>query len=876
MDWANAFSSKTTPLAIRFAEDYRRAFQYAPANERGYTDISKVSLDKASASWKRPSGHPDIVEIPLDIPLEPKDSVAIELNYIVKIPKSRFTKFGYDDSGYKLRYWHLSPCAIIDNEWSYYSHKNLNDFTASLDEYELDLTLTKENTVFSNLTSSDASSDTSPIRLHGKHIQNIELYIEDEPNFYNFKIDDKVITSDIPTGKLNPIEFQEAILRTYDFVTSYYGEFPQENIFISYTDYLKQPVYGFTQLPIGFHPFKEQFKFEITFLKQLTKKAKSSHFISNLRTDQWFTDATQVYLLMTYIKRYYPKEKLLGKLSKLIGVRWFHAADLSFNDQYYLGYRNTASRFLQQSLTLPKDSLLKFNYNISNPYKAGLAIDYLSHYDDHIDLHTLIQQFYKEHTLKSTTTNDFLSLIKNSASKDISWFENDFLNSNKKVDVKIQKTRKEGDSIRVYLKNKGLAVPIKINGFSKTKKLSDEWLPPFKDTTSISFHKQARYFAIDFAEKLPEVNRRNNYWSQKSLLHKPLQLRIFQDIEDPKYHQTFVIPVYDFNVNDGLLLGTRIFNKPLFYPKNFLYSFTPSYGLNSEEIQGSGQLSYIHQLKPYGWSFLTFNLSGQTESFAPGLRFLSYTPSIRFSYRPKDLRSNLSQSFRARLVSIERQSSEAFPLETPNYRVFNARYNYSNPNLTNVFGFNIDYQLAENFSKVSTTVGYRKLFNNNQWVDFRFYAGAFVFNNAQKDGDFFSFALDRPTDYLFDFNYLGRQDDSSFVSQQFISAEGNFKSRLNPRFANRWITTASAETSIWNWVMTYADIGLVKNAGVDPRFLYDTGIKLNLVQDYLELYFPLQSSIGFEPTLDNYEKRIRFKFSLSLSTLVQLFTREWY
>lgn len=878
MDWANAFSSKSTPLAVRFAEDYRRAFHYASSEDYGYTDIDNLKVDNRNIPWNRPKGHPDIIQIKLLEPLSPNSSVTISAKYKVKIPNARFTKFGNNDDSYQLRYWHLATCAFIDGEWVYYSHKNLNDFVASLDSYQLRLQMEDSGTkVFSNLKRDrEFLGAKNEIALNGNYINNIELDFDQKLAYYEFDIGDKKIVSDIPKGKLTTLEFQESILKAYQFATSYYGEFPQEQIFISYTDYLKQPVYGFTQLPKGFHPFKEQFKYEIMFLKQLSKVAKSSHFVSNLRNDQWFTDAIQINVLIKYIETYYPNEKIIGKFSKVIGLRWFYGAKLDFNDQYYLGYLNMSSRFLNQSLTLPKDSLLKFNYNISNPYKAGLGLNYLAHYDTAINLQSSIHQFYKDQLNTSTSAKAFLRHIKTQTTKDISWFENGFLSSNKKVDIKIKKTVKEGDSIRVFLKNNGQAVPIKLNSFSKKEKLTSQWLPVFDDTTSINVSKKARYFALDFEEKLPEKNRRNNYWDRKSIFHKPLQLRILQDIENPKYHQTFVIPVYDFNVNDGLILGTRIFNKGLFYPRNFNYSITPSYGLNSNAIQGSASIGFVHQLKPYGWSFIHAGISGRTESFAPGLLFTSYTPSVGISYRPKDFRSNLSQSINLRLVSIERESSVTFPLETPNYRVLNARYGYSNPNLTDLFNFNVNYELASNFSKLATTLNFRKLLKNNQWIDFRVYAGAFLFNDTQQDGDFFSFALDRPTDYLFDFNYLGRQESSNFVSQQFISAEGNFKSRLNPRFANRWITTASAETSIWKWVMAYSDIGLIKNAGVNSRFLYDSGIKLNLVQDYLELYFPMQSSLGFEPSLDHYDKRIRFKFSVSINTLVRLFTREWY
>jgi hypothetical protein len=61
----------------------------------------------------------------------------------------------------------------------------------------------------------------------------------------------------------------------------------------------------------------------------------------------------------------------------------------------------------------------------------------------------------------------------------------------------------------------------------------------------------------------------------------------------------------------------------------------------------------------------------------------------------------------------------------------------------------------------------------------------FFINNS--NSDFFSFALDRPTDYLFDYGW--RSESSGFFSQQLILAEGGFKSKLNTPYANQWMTT---------------------------------------------------------------------------------------
>ncbi len=112
--------------------------------------------------------------------------------------------------------------------------------------------------------------------------------------------------------------------------------------------------------------------------------------------------------------------------------------------------------------------------------------------------------------------------------------------------------------------------------------------------------------------------------------------------------------------------------------------------------------------------------------------------------------------------------------------------------------------------------------------------------------DYFSFALDRPTDYLFDYNYYGRSETSGLFSQQIIMAEGGFKSMLEPKFANQWITTVNANVTLWKWIYAYGDVGLVKNKNQSAKFLYDSGIRLSLIQNYFEIFFPVYSSEGWE------------------------------
>jgi hypothetical protein len=223
---------------------------------------------------------------------------------------------------------------------------------------------------------------------------------------------------------------------------------------------------------------------------------------------------------------------------------------------------------------------------------------------------------------------------------------------------------------------------------------------------------------------------------------------------------------------------------------------------------------------------------------------------------------------------VNRQKSNYFLSDTAeNYSVFDARFGGGKNELTKQINYSTDVQFADQFGKVSANAKFRKMFDDNRQINVRLFAGSFLYRNT--NSNFFSFALDRPTDYLFDYDYIGRSESSGVFSQQLIIAEGGFKTKTSDSFANQWITSLNTSGSIWNWIEVYGDIALYKKTNFNPKFVYDSGIRLNLVPDYFELYFPIYSSNGWDITTD-YNQKIRFTVSLSTNTLIGLFTRKWF
>ena len=77
------------------------------------------------------------------------------------------------------------------------------------------------------------------------------------------------------------------------------------------------------------------------------------------------------------------------------------------------------------------------------------------------------------------------------------------------------------------------------------------------------------------------------------------------------------------------------------------------------------------------------------------------------------------------------------------------------------------------------------------------------------------------------------------------------------------------------WIEGYLDLGMLKDDIGESRYFYGSGIRLNLLPDFFELYFPVSSSNGFELDDYRYYNNIRFIVSYNIESLGKLFSRRW-
>ncbi len=886
-DWNNSYSTKSTPLAKRFEEEFSTKFHLAKSEQRGFTLVTAITDNKKRLKFNYLEAHPDVIKVTLDKPLKPGESYNLNLDYILVLPDATFTDYGITKNrDFELKHWYITP-TVYDGKWHYYSNKNLDDLYVPKSNVTIRLTHPMNYQAMSELDLASVIADrVNTIQttiFKGNDRTDTYLSLQRFPDFDFVQTDDLILISNIDEKGLSGAD--KAILsdKIARFLTENLGEYPHKRLLVSKIDYNKNPLYGLNQLPSFLRPFPDQFQYELKLLKTALKKYLDNVLLLNPRKEHWLNEGLQIYYLMKYVEDYYPDTKLLGKLADIWGIRAFHAADLDFNFQYFLYSMEIARKNRDQPLSTSKDSLIKFNANIAGKYKAGIGFNYLDDYTEDIDLPKTIKSFIEAHKLKPIKVSDFKTFLKSKTSKNVDWFFNDYVNSRKKIDFKIKTVETTEDSLKVTIKNKrNNSMPVSLFKLSNDSVTDKLWVDNIKGLKTITLPKDdTDKFVLDYYNTIPEFNQRDNYKAVNGsfLNNKPFQFRLFKDVEDPDYNQIFFMPLAEFNnIYDGLTLGTKIYNKTILR-KRLNYRFSPQYATKSKALTGSTSIFYTHNIENKNLFDITYGIAAGYESFAEDAFFTRIRPSLSFTFRnDDDFRADRLDNITARYVSISRDIGEDAIVEVdePDYGVFNLRYTHSNPGIINFSRFNTDFQIADRFSKLSVNYEFRKLTKSNRNINLRLFAGVFLSNNTDPNSDFFSFALDRPTDYLFDLNYLGRSEAAGLFSQQIIIAEGGFKSMLDTAFANQWMTTANFSTSIWRYVQAYGDIGLVKNKFDSAKFVYDSGVRLNLVEDYFELFFPVYSNLGWEIAQPNYGERIRFIITVDPQVLLSLFTRKWY
>ncbi|WP_334058969.1 aminopeptidase [Polaribacter sp. P097] len=873
-NWANSFRDRKTPLSKRFIKDYNKNLYFAPAYKLGYSNIKNLSVDFENIFFKEVEDRADILKIKLSKPLKQNDTVKINITYTIKVPSAEFTGYGKTENGYHLRFWYITP-AVYHEGWELMSNLNIDDLYEKATDFDIQMSVPKgyvlESTLYQYKTEKERTDD---YYLIGKSKTDVILSINKKKIYTVYKTNNINVYTDISDDDITQKVSTVILNKQLKFIEKFLGKYPYKEIYIDRITQSKDPVHGLSQLPDFLSPFPENFKWDFTLFKALSRKFIENTLLFNKRKDCWFLDGLHNYLMLEYIEQTYPNTKLLGRYSDYWFLRSFNLSKLEFNDKYPLVYQFSSRRFLDQALTTSADSLSNFNRKIANRYKAGLAFKYLKGYLGDSLLNSSIKEFYQENRNTIVASSDFKKLIKSKTDKEIDWFFADFIQTNKKIDYTIKDVQIKDDSIAVSIKNKrNITTPVLLYGLNDREIKYKKWVNDIDKLDTVNIPKEGiNKVALNYENYYPELNTFDNWKSlENKIFNKPLKMSLIKDVNDSYYNQVFYQPSFGYNFYNGIILGVKLHNKALI-KRNFEFAFKPSYAFKSKSIIGSFSGIYNQYFEKTKIYKIMYGISGVNLDYAPNLSYQSLLPFVNVIFKRKSLRDATSESIRAKLVHIDKEIPEGqIRTNEDNYSVFSLRYNYVNPDIIKEFRYDFGLEVAAKFSKLTADIRYRTLSSSDTQLDFRVFVGAFLKNNST--GDYFSFGLDRANDYLFQLNYFGRSEDTGIFSQQFIIAEGGFKSVLPVRFANQYMMAFNSSFGIWKWVEFYNDVAFLKNRDNPLYFGYNNGIRLNFIHNILEVYFPIYSNNGWEISQEAYPQKIRFTLTANVNQIYNFFRR---
>ena len=861
-DWSNAYSNTDTKLAKRISDEYSRSFSFSQKKQRGSTIINKISSNNID-KWSRSENASDIIKLFLKEPLKINQSIEIEISYTIKLPDSKFTGFGYDNSNnFYLKNWIIAFSANSGLNLLPQSNLNLDDQSIDNSDYSIKLKLDGDYFIVSNLQNIlNEDNERETAQLIGSSVKDVKLNILAEDNFKEFKNNQFEVETDI-FKKTPLLESENKFNRVSSFISKYFNDTEKTKLLITKQDYESSPFYGLNELPGFLSPFSDEFLEEIIFLKSFSINYINQKLNLNKRDSHWVFKGLEIFIINKYINQFYPKVKFIGKLAANKFINTYEVSKLNFSD-IFINYSEYVQRLnLHQLDSQPSNTLTRINEEIASPYHTGVGLIYLENLIGEEKFQSLVHKIVNSESIKKL--NDLFYDYKEN---DLDWFINDYISSRQSIDLSIKKIGE--DFFRISEKN-NIKIPYSV-GLIKNDSIiySDR----FNVYSEIQLPKLDYDYAVINPEvKIPELNQNNN-WIYKSNSLKPIRLRLIGDLDNPKKRNIYIRPEVTYNLYDGISPGFNFLNKGL-KNKPFSYEIFSQYASKEKTLVGSLNLKYQVNNEINDNFSTVYNIFYTTNHYKEDLRFQVFSPSITINFRDNNnLRSNIRRSFSISMYNVDKDSHNVDDNKLNNYSIYNLGYYYSDIGIIKYLKSSANTEFSNNFGKINLVFDYRKIFNSNRQFQARVYLGKFFWNNRNFEN--FNYNLGRSAGYLFLDNYLGRSERTGLLSQQFIMAGGGFKSFFDNPTTDNFMLTTNLNIGLWKWIEGYLDLGTLKDKGEKPRYFYGTGLRLNLLPDFFELYFPISSSNGFELSQENYSNKIRFIVSYNLESLSKLFTRRW-
>jgi hypothetical protein len=876
-DWNHAYSDSGSPLSNQLSDDYNFRFEKSLPSEKGNTSILNFYNHLKILSWKRLENQPDIVEILLPEVIEPNSSISISTNYTLNLPSDHFTGYGITNKKELiLDNWQLLFAYLHkDGSWTLDSNLGYDDISLNPSHQHLAIRFPEEMKLAISVSGELSSNEGFSNWLSkNKYVKKIPFVLNNDSKFDTLQIRKYQFITDLADKQKHLQDAKESVEQLIHFINSYFPLDETKTWLLQSDQYDNHPIVGIDLLYNTLKPLPPDQILTLKMAKTLIFSMVRENSLVTYRNQPWLVDGLAQYLFMRYIDTHQADLKLVGNFDKIPGFRNYGFSKAKFNDRYFLLAGFAARQNVSQPLNTPNNQLSKYNRKIANPSKAGLGLKILQKSEGTKVVDDCIQSYFFQNSSKILEHISFKNIVLNKTKGRASWYFDEYLSEYTLNDYAVRTSQVDSkETLYKIINRTSSTTPIPIALLKGDSLVHTMWLSGGLYSQNLRIENQfADKIVINPDQDIVEVNlNNNNIKSKGSKSLRNIKFSLFEDIPNSHYSQWFMVPDVSFNAYDGLQAGLML-NNGLAMKHPFFFSISPLFSSKTNTLNGKIQLYQKKFFQNQSLSQTTYGASFESYHYAPNLRYFRFSPVLNWYFRPYGISDNRRSSIGLRYVSLKRESAKD-QSNLPDFNLFELNYvksNFSSALTQSLFS---QIQASDEFSKLNFSYTYRKFYKQAKQIYVRFFGGVFL-SNKQKD--FYNFGVSRVNDYAFSYNLFGRSEQTGFYSQQFVMAEGGFKSFLKTEKADHWMFVTNLNSTIWRALELYADFGVIKNRGFTEEFIYDSGLGINLIQNYFQLYFPFYSNLGWEVNASNYSSKIRFTLTADPEELFGLFSRTWF
>jgi hypothetical protein len=911
--WANAYSDRKSPLAEQMTDLRNEKLHLANKRYGGGYDSIAIKVYGVSARVIPVNGTKEAIYIILEKPLNRGETAQLKIHYQIKLPKAKSGNLGYHKNEYFLCDWYPRIASRIKNRWLIQPLteqgaplKQKSDYTV-----ELEIPGSLVSAGSGELQNPDVNKNLSDVAR-----KTLVYKVDKCADFSVFLSPDFIVNKDtvmLRSGRIISIQ-------TYNH-PKYSKLWPAGMPVIkSALQYFSNTVceYPYPQYTVcdGFgYGGKDQSRGALSILMYKKVRVTLDDIQVKLLARQWFgniipndgqqnpqySDGLSAY----YHRRYFTDTRGPGynglpiPVLPIMGVKFLRRSDL---DHIPWIYKVRNGTHLQGGLET-------FNYVDSDfgiearGYNA-LLYRYLEAWLGRDVFDAMMKEYTHVNSNGSVSLSEFTQQF---TGKQADWFFTDLIKEKGIIDYKIMKGRtrlnpKTGkEEMSFVIRNKGdVNAPYPVYVYTNEKQPGKPvWYTGHTgDTVIFPGNQPGESVHIDARGLMPESHRKNNLYRDSVKLHY-LEKTRFNFIMGPpdmgNRNQIFYLPVTLWNNYNKSMAGFAIHNKtPVRKPFEFL--ITPFLSLNPIGFAGVGILS----------GYIPTNRNRWIEGYSYKLAYTRFAyyfdreardwnrimPRMTVFFRPGHPASRRRAQLYVRsifnLLEADDIYRQQFNVNSLAFNVTEATFFMRDNRLLFPYTLTVTAEYISEFKNGNFggghaakiwAVWYQKInyLAANKSFDIRLFAGTFLGKpNTSLDYRFRMSGHPGYWDYKFDNYFLGRSDTRGLSSRQFFENDGGFKQFTTLGQTDRWMIAANLRASIPGPipVKPFLDLALYNRSQLntsgqierDIAFSYSGGVMLSVINDVLEIYFPLFHSADIRSYINgqntNWLQHVRFRLNM--------------